>query len=313
MMWKTAISFAFAALIGSAAAADELRIIVPFAPGGSDAIIRPMTDDLGKLLGQPVIIDARGGAGGILGTTLAANAKPDGNTLLMGTMGSTVIAALINGKTSYHPINSFEPIAMIGRTQIVLVVRNSLAAHNLKDLVALAKGGARLSFGSAGTGTSTQLSVELLKIAAGIDITHIPYRGGAPAMADVASGQIDMYAGDVFPLMGLMSAKSLRPIAVFDAQRAVQIPDVQSSVEQGFPGAQMGNWYGVMAPVGLPPAVKDKLEKAWLTVLNSPVHAERLNSTGITGPLNAAEFRKVLEAEYARWPDLIVKMGVKEG
>lgn len=312
MKFKAAFAAAFAAMIGSAAA-DEFKIVVPFAPGGSDAIIRPMLTDLGQILGQSVIIENRGGAGGILGATIVANAKPDGNTVLMGTMGSVVIAALINGKTTYHPVNSFETIALIGRTQLALVVRNSLEVYNLADLVKLAKGGAKLNFGSAGTGTSTQLAIELLKIEAGIEITHIPYRGGAPAMADVISGQMDMYSGDVFPLMGFMQAKQLRPIAVFGDKRAPQIPEVASTAEQGYPKAEMNNWYGILAPAGLPPAVKEKIEKAWMTVLTKPEHANRLNATGITGPLNAAEFKKVLDFEYARWPALIKKMDIKEG
>ena len=314
MMRKTVIAGVIAASIAGAGPlrADELRIIIPFTPGGTDLIARPMLPDLKELLGQTVIIDTRGGAGGILGTTLAANAKPDGNTVLMGTLGSQVIAAAINGKTSYHPLRSFEPIAMVGRAQIVLVTRIGLQVDNLQDLVRMVKGGAKLSFASSGQGTTTQIALELFKLEAGIDITHVPYRGGGPAIADIAAGHVDLYSGDVFPLLGQLQARTVRPIAIFDTRRAAQIPDVPTSGEQGYPGALMSNWYGIVAPIGITTEMRDRLEKAFLTVLRSPHISERLTSTGLTGPLGAADFRKVLEAEVALWPGRIEKMGLKE-
>lgn len=309
MKWKAALAGLCFATIGSASA-QELRVIVPFAPGGADVMIRAIMAE--TKLNQTIVVEPKGGAGGQIGTSLAAAAKPDGNTIVMATLGSLVIAPTINGKASYDALKSFEPLALVGKTQIIIVAKPSLPVTNLKELVALVKGGAKLSFASAGTGTTTQIAMELFKIEAGIDITHIPYRGGIPAIADVAAGHVDVYSGDIYPLMGHLQGKTLRPLGVFDPVRAVQIPDVPTSIEQGFPGALMHNWTGLLAPAGIPREAKERLEKAILMALHTPVIAERLNSTGMTNPLNSADFRKMLEEDYARWTVVIPKMGLKE-
>lgn len=306
---KTAIVGAFLAMMGTASA-EQLRVIVPFAPGTGDVLIRAIMAE--AKIDQTIVVEAKGGAGGMLGTSLAAASKPDGNTIVMATLGSMVIAPTINGKATYDALRSFETLALVGKAQIILVVRPSLPVQSLKELVALAKSGAKLSFASAGTGTTTQIAMELFKLEAGIDITHIPYRGATPAIADVAGGHVDMYSGDAYPLIGHFQGKTLQPIAVFDPERSAQIPEVPTSVEQGYPGALMHNWTGLLVPAGIPPAVKAKLETAIMAALHTPSISERLTSTGLNGPLNAADFKKMLEADYARWTTLIPKMGLKE-
>jgi tripartite-type tricarboxylate transporter receptor subunit TctC len=314
--WLALTGMAFATGVGLPGAkgqGNDLRLVVPFAAGGpTDQVARVFATELREVLGRTVVVDNRAGAGGIIGTQLVASAPPDGNTLIISTLGSQVIAAAINGRTPYHPARSFEPIVLVGTLQIVLVVRPTLQVNSLQELIQLAQSGARLNYSSAGTGTTTHIAAEMLNAEAGIRITHVPYRGGAPALADLVAGHVDLFTGDIPGLKGLLEARSVRPLAVFDTRRAPQLPDVPTTAELGYPGMRMGNWYGVLAPAGLPASVRDRLEAAFLNVSARPHVAERLAAAGISGTQGTAEFRTLLDFEAERWPGLVRRMGIAE-
>jgi tripartite-type tricarboxylate transporter receptor subunit TctC len=302
-----------AVLLGTGAArADDLRIVVPFAAGGpTDAVARALAVRLKDLLGDTVIVDNRAGAGGIIGTQAVASAPPNGNTVILSTLGSQVISAAINGRTPYHPATSFDPIVLVGKLQIVLVVRKDHPAQTLTELIAMGRS-RQLNYGSAGTGTTTHIAAEIMNAEAGANATHIPYRGGAPALLDLIAGNVDFFVGDVSTVLAQIQAGQVRPLAVFDAARARQVPNVPTTAELGYPGMVMSNWYGVLAPAGLQPAVRDRLERAFLEAIRTPSIAARLAELGIDGPLGAADFRSVLGEDARRWPATIQRMGIRE-
>ena len=302
-----------AAVLGCAAPAradDTIRIVAPFAAGGPvDAMARLLANEMQQPLGATIIVDDRGGAGGVIGTELVARAPADGRTLLVGSQGSHVISALLRDDLKYDPVKSFAPIAMVGHVPMLLVVSPDSPAADFKALVALART-KRLTYGSAGPGTVMNIAGELINSGAHISITHVPYRGVALALPDLMAGRLDVIPADPPVLLPLVAAKKLRPIAVFGAERLAALPDVPTTVELGYPDMLMENWYGLLAPAGIAPDVAARLEAAALKAINSPKIQQHMRDGELRGTLDAAGFKARIAHDIAFWGPMIKQLGI---
>jgi tripartite-type tricarboxylate transporter receptor subunit TctC len=308
----------FACLLALCAAAlpaqaETIRVVIPYAPGGAlDPLARILANGLNKLRpADSIIVENIGGAGGIVGMNTVAKAAPDGRTLLFSPSGNIVISPSLQSNLPYDAVTAFEPIALVGSVKTALIVRSSLGVKTLAELIALTKGGAKLTFGSPGPGTSPHISGEMLNHAAGIAITHVPFRGLGPALNNLLGGHIDLITTSVIGVLPYVEAKTARALAVFDSERSEQLPDVPTTVELGYPDLVMPQWYGLLAPAGLPPDVRATLEQQVLAVLRSPEITAQLAVSGVAGPKGARELQTLLDAEFKRWPLLIPKLGIK--
>ena len=293
--------------------AETIRVVIPYAPGGAlDPLARILANGLNKLRpADSIIVENIGGAGGIVGMNTVAKAAPDGRTLLFSPSGNIVISPSLQSNLPYDAVTAFEPIALVGSVKTALIVRSSLGVKTLAELIALTKGGAKLTFGSPGPGTSPHISGEMLNHAAGIAITHVPFRGLGPALNNLLGGHIDLITTSVIGVLPYVEAKTARALAVFDSERSEQLPDVPTTVELGYPDLVMPQWYGLLAPAGLPPDVRATLEQQVLAVLRSPEITAQLAVSGVAGPKGARELQTLLDAEFKRWPLLIPKLGIK--
>ena len=300
-----------------AAAAQEypskaVKFVVPFPAGGpADTIARILGDKLSALLGQPVVIESRAGAGGLTGTASVAKSEPDGHTIGIAASSALAINVNLRDNMPFQPLKDFRLVTQIVSVPEILVVGEGVPAQSLAELIALAKGGAKLTFGSPGPGTSPHISGEMLNHAAGIGITHVPFRGLGPALNNLLGGHIDLITTSVIGVLPYVEAKTARALAVFDSERSGQLPDIPTTVELGFPELVMPQWYGLLAPAGLPPDVRGTLEQQVLTVLRSPEVTAQLAASGVAGPKGASELQTLLDAEFKRWPILIPKLGIK--
>lgn len=305
--------FALSAILASADASAQLlgtekvRIISPFAAGGAvDQVARIVANNMPD---GGAIVDNRTGAGGDIGVSAAAKATPDGRTLLLHT-SSHVINPTIRGKAK-EIADAFAPLARIGSVKFVLVVRSDLPANSLAELIALAKSGKNLSYGSTGHATTLHIAGEMLNDAAGIKAVHVPYRGLNPAFTDILGGQIDYIITSVIGVLPYVKAGKVRALAVFESERAEQLPDIPTTVELGFPGLTISNWYGIFTQAAVPEERRKELETILMNVIRSPKVSEQLNSAGLTEPQNAADFKKSVDADFARWPQLLSRMSIK--
>ena len=226
-----------------------LRMVITFPAGGpTDVVVRLISQRLTDQWGYPVIIDNRGGAGGIVGTEIVARATPDGYTFLVGTAGGMTINPALRSDLSYDPFRDFSPVGMLVVNPQILVAHPTLAAKNIRELVALAKQKpGQLNFASAGTGTATHLGLELLKLTAGIDVVHVPYKGGAPAVTDLIGGQVQLLWVSIPSVLPHVKAGRLRALAVSTAKRTTSAPDVPTVTESGYPGFEYSNWNALFA------------------------------------------------------------------
>jgi tripartite-type tricarboxylate transporter receptor subunit TctC len=297
-----ALAVALLATAGLALAqTDTTRMIVPFAAGGpADQIARVVAPALAAQLGKPVIIENRGGAGGVIGVTAAVNAAPNGSTLLL-TTSSLVITAGITPNLAYDPRRDLEPVYLLGEVQTMLAVRNSLGVRSLAELIEKARQPQRLNYGSTGVGGTMHIGAELFSKAANVPMVHIPYKGAAPALVDLMAGTIDLVNADVPVLRGYIKDGRLTPIVIYDTRRSDQLPDVPTAVEAGMPALQMSNWYGVLAPAGTPAEVLRNIEAAFGRVLAQPEISSRLTEAGFVNPRNAAGFKTKLAGDFERW------------
>ena len=281
-----------------------VRIVIADAPGGgSDLAGRLLAVRLQQRLGQPFVIDNKPGAGGVLGTMVAKNAAPDGYTYVIGTAGSHGINAAVYAKLSYHPLRDFEPVAMINKAPNVCVVNADLPARTLKDLVSLAKATpGKLNFASGGNGTSAHFTGEYLKMVAGIDMVHVPYKGAAPAVQAVAAGEVQVFCGNLPPTMGLIKAGKVRPLAVTTLSRNRELPEVPTVAESGYPGFETVAWFGFFAPKGTPQAIVEKFAQEIAEVIRAPDIRDGLIAQG-SDPIGSspAQFRTYVEEEIAKW------------
>ncbi|HMN78540.1 MAG TPA: tripartite tricarboxylate transporter substrate binding protein [Burkholderiaceae bacterium] len=310
------LSLACALLMPAAAHAQAypnkpVRIIVPYPPGGAtDVIARQIGAKLPALLGQPVVIENKAGASGIIGFDYVAKAPPDGYTLLMGTANMTISAAF--GKAPFDPVKDFAPVAQIVSSQNLLCVRPTLAARNIGELIALAKANpGKLNYGSSGIGTPL-MTFELLKSLAGIDMVNVPYKGDAPAITDVIGGQIDMYASTVTGLIEHVKNGKLRALGVTGSKRAESLPDVPTIAEAGVSGYALVSWYGILAPGGTPPDVVTKLHTALQNVLAMPDIQKQIVAGGSDpAPGSVEQFASLIRSDVGKYTKLVKDLGLK--
>ncbi|MEG0447310.1 MAG: tripartite tricarboxylate transporter substrate binding protein [Comamonas sp.] len=249
-----------------------ITLVVPFTPGGSvDNSGRLMADRLSRLLGVPVIVDNKGGAGGSLGSAFVAKAKPDGYTLIVTSQSTHVVNPAVTPKLPYDAVNDFAPVTLIDRLSNVLLVNASLPVRSFADLVKYAQANpGKLNYASAGTGSVSHLSMELLKTQAKIDITHVPYRGAGVAITDVMSGQVQLAWNNLSTNLASIKNGKLRALAVAAPQRVAQLPDVPTFAELKLPDLNLTSWTGIAAPAKTPQPIIDRLYQAMRTVLQDP-------------------------------------------
>ena len=315
-----AIAFAAVVFAGLGQARAEsypnrpIRLIVPFAAGGlNDVVARLVAPHLERSLGQPVIIDNRPAASGIVGTDATAKAPPDGYTLLMVASSFTVIPAT-TPKLPYDPERDLAPIAMVAKNSLLFLVNPKVPANSLAEFVALAKSSpGKLNYASPGAATQTHLVVELFSQKAGIKLQHIPYRGGAPAMTAMVAGDTQFTAISTLLSLPQIEAKALRPIASGSLTRDAQLPDLPTVAEQGFPGFAADAWYGLLAPARTPRPIVDTLYREVARIVHLPDAKERLANVGfeIVGS-TPEEFAKLIRDEIPKW-NKVVREGAIRG
>ncbi len=299
------------ALIAMPAFAETIKIVVPFAAGGPvDQLARVLAHELGPQLNADVVVENKGGAGGALGSETVARAAPDGRTMLLASLGSQVISPVLKPPGGYDPVKSFEPVMLVGSVSTLLVVSPKLDAPTLKDVIAKAKGGQKMTYGSAGPGTTMNIAGELLNASAGTKISHVPYRGAAPALNDLMGGHVDMLNADMPVLLPMVKAGTVKAVALFGPERSPLLPEIPTTKELGLPDVVMENWYGIFLPAGAPKDVQDKLEKALFAVAAKPEVKERFSANGMHDPLGAAAFKARLAKEFPYWQDTIKKLGI---
>ena len=291
-----------------------IRFIVPFAPGGGgDVVGRIIGQRMSEQLGKPLVIDNRAGGGGTLGCELAAKAAPDGYTLLLGNVGPIAVGPALYPKLAYDPVRDFAPVTMIASFPNLLVANPGLPFKTVPELVAYAKSRpGTLNFASAGAGTSTHLAGELFKSVAGIDVVHVPYKGGAAAMTDIIAGQVAYYFGTMPSSMPLAKAGKLRALAVTSLTRSPAAPEVPTIAESGYPKFETAAWYGLMFPAGTPREIIAKMNSAMLVVLALPDIRERLVHEG-SEPLGSTptQFGAYIKAEIAKWSAVVKAANLK--
>ncbi len=291
-----------------------VRLIVPLEAGGStDVITRVVAAKLGESLGQQLVVENRPGAGTTIGAGLAAKATPDGYSLFMCAIGSHGIAPALYKSLPYDHIRDFAPISMIGTLPNVLVVHPSLPVTSVGEFVAYAKANpGKILYGSSGVGTSLHLSMEWLKAITGIDIVHVPYKGGAPTIAALLGGQVMSLCTNVPGQLPHIKSGKVRALAVTTSKRNAQLPDVPTMIESGVPDFEVTVWYGICAPANVPKAIVAKLNAELTKVLNMADLRQRLGQHGLDpAPSTAAEFAAFIQSETLKWAKVIKTAGIK--
>ena len=286
-----------------------ITIICPYPAGGNtDQRSRQFGRFLSTALGQPVIVDNKPGAGGNIGTEIIARAKPDGYTIGMGNFAPLSVNPTMFKKVSFDPIKDFAPICLIERGPLVLMVRPDSPFKSVKDIVAAAKTKpGQLSYANGGTGGSHHLSAEMFKSMAGVEIINIPYKGGAPAAMDLMGGQVDMMFEQMYAASANIRAGKLRPLAITSLKRSPQFPDVPTMAEQGFPGYEISNWQGFIAPAATPPAIIKLLNEVTNKALADPTIKEQMLAQGNElGGGTPELFAAHIKAEGERWGKLVM-------
>lgn len=293
-----------------------IRMIVPFAPGGgADLSARLVAEPLGAVLGQPVVVENRGGAGGTIGTAAVAQAPADGYTLLYGTPGPLITNRYLMASLPYDPDRDFAPVSLLTRGAYVMAVHRDVPAHTVADVIALAKAHpGELSFASSGIGAGSHLSGELLCMDADIRMSHIPYRGTGPALQDVAAGRVTMSIDSYGPMLPLLQSGHLRAIAVTSAQRMVELPDVPT-VAETIPGFEVGVINYICVRSGTPAPIIQRLNQALVQVLADPELKARMQAAGSSPPVSSTpeELGAMLRSEAAKWGDVIHRAGIQAG
>ena len=292
--------------------AHPIRLIVPFPPGGpSDIIARVIGQRMSEIAKQPVVIDNRGGQGGVLGTDALAKAKPDGYTISISSAGALAISPTME-KIAYDPLKDLQAVTLVAKVPEMLVVATNVPASNMAELVALAKAQpGKLNFASSGPGSLPHLAGELLKLTARIDIVHVPYRGAAPAVNDLLGQQVQMVFLDLPILLPQIKSGGLRAIALGAPQRAPTAMDVPTTTEVGMADVQAENWYGLVAPAGTPTAIVATLNQIATEAMRDPAVKEKLAVQGAELIGDSPEhFHAFLESEIARWAKVIKDAGI---
>ena len=290
-----------------------VRFIVPFPPGGgNDILARALAPKLGELLGQPVVIDNRAGAGGNIGTEAAAKSAPDGYTIVIASNQVTINPWLF-ARLPFDIEKDFAPIAQVAAVPMVLAVHPSVPAQNVRELIALARAGpGRLNHGTPGNGTPQHIAYEVFNHAAGVQVTHIPYKGTGPAIADLLGGQVQTAIGTMASLEPHVKAGKLRALGVTTPQRSAAMPTVPTIAEAALPGFEVPLWYSILAPAGTPKDIVARLSAEFARVLATPEIRDRLVAQGFeVSYLNAEQIGDLIRRDIARWQKSIRDIGLK--
>jgi tripartite-type tricarboxylate transporter receptor subunit TctC len=291
-----------------------VRLIVPFPPGGgTDIIARPIAQKLAEKWGQPVVIDNRGGAGGNVGTKAAAEAAPDGYTLVLGVQGTHAVNQSLYANAGFDSTKDFAAITMVANTPNILVVHPSVPAHSVAELIALAKQkpGA-LNYATPGNGTPSHLATEMFKRMAGIDLTHVPYKGSGPALADMLGGQTQVWIANAPVVLPHIKAGKLRALATTSAKRPATAADIPTLAEAGLKGYEADTWYGLFAPAKTPKPILDKIHADVVAVLQSPEIREAFAPQGAEVVANSSEeFTRQLNDDVAKWKKVIADLKLR--
>jgi tripartite-type tricarboxylate transporter receptor subunit TctC len=311
--WTTAASLSVR-VAAQTYPSQNIILVVPFTPGGS-------TDILARLLGQrletalknPVIVESRPGAGGSVGVASVARAAADGHTLVMGHIGTFAVNPALYPKLQYDPMKSFEPVSGIANVHNMLVVHPDVPAKTLQELVEYAKQNpGKLNYASGGIGSAAHIAMVALADRAGISMTHVPYRGTAPAVTDLLGGRVQLTFTGAPNLLQHVEAGTMRALAVSGLARLTGAPTVPTVAESGYPGFEASQWYGILVPAGTPKAVVDRLNTEIRAAMSAPEIAERLSLEGAEVWTNSPdEFRNHIATEMVRWGDLVKRTGIK--
>ena len=289
-------------------------IVTGFPTGaGTDIYARLLGEPLGKALGVNVVVEARTGAGGNVGSDYVAHARPDGHTLLLGTAGTHAINVTLYPKLPFDVEKDFQPISLLGDVPNVLIVNNEVPAKSVREFIALAKAEpGKLNYASTGNGASTHLAGERFKALAKVDIVHVPFRGTPPAMNALLANEVQAMFQQTIPVMELIKAGSVRALGVTTERRVEALPDIPTISEAGLPGYESSTWYGLFAPANTPRPIVDRLNREVVRIVRTPEFAERLKSLGITPRTSTPEeFAQVIRDDIARWRGIVIESGAK--
>jgi tripartite-type tricarboxylate transporter receptor subunit TctC len=314
-----AMAAALAIIIAPLVAAQSyptrpIRLVITYPPGGTtDFVGRPVAQKLSEILGQQVVVDNRGGAGGVIATMIVAQAPADGYTLLLGTSSGMLINPLLNPKLPYDGFRDFSPVSRTNINPQALVATPSLPANNVKELVSYARANpGKLNVASSGIGTPNHLGGEMLKYLARIDIVHVAYKGGGPAMNDLIAGQVQLQFSSIPTVLGHVKNGRVKMLAIGSAKRSPALPDVPTIAEAGVPGYEYTTWYGIFGPRGMQKPVVAKLNDAVVKALASPDMNQRLMSQGAEPSSSSpAELTQYMRDESARWAKVIKAANIR--
>jgi tripartite-type tricarboxylate transporter receptor subunit TctC len=314
--WALGALFACIATVASAQGypTRTIRLVVPFPAGGTtDILAREVAQKLTEVLGQAVVVDNRPGAAGNIGSDLVAKSAPDGYTLLMGTVGTHAINPSLYSKMPYDHVKDFAPVVLVAGVPNVLVVNPALPVNSVSDLIKLAKDKpGQINFASSGSGTSIHLSGELFKTMAGVDMTHVPYKGSSPALTDLIGGQVQIMFDNLPSALPQIKGGRLRAIAVTSLKRAPVLPDIPTINESGLPGFEASSWFGVLAPAGTPAAVVARINTEVNKWLQSADAREKLLGQGAEAAGGSPErFANHIRAESEKWAKVVKASGAK--
>lgn len=317
-MLLAGVSLALAS-IGTARAQPEgwpnktVKLILPFAAGGpTDVVARFAGQILQDGLGQPAIIENKPGAGGATGTRFVAQSAPDGYTLLMGSVATLAAVPAVQKNAGFDPVRSFAPVGMLTVSDTLLLVPVSLPVNNVAEFIAYAKANpGKLNFASAGYGNQTHLNVELFKARTGIDIVHVPFKSGSEMLTALLSDQVQLTFSDISVAMPLLEAKRVKALAIASEKRSPRLPDLPTVIESGVPDFTTNFWSGVLAPVGTPQDIVNRLNKVLVEGLNTPRVQEALTKVGATpSPSTPEEFAKLIASDAVKWKELVQQAGI---
>ncbi len=291
-----------------------IRLVTPFPPGGAaDTLARALAKSLSEAHGATVVVENRAGAGGTIGTASVAKAAPDGYTLLLGNVSTLATAPSLYTKLTYDPLKDFTPLTLVGRSPLVFAVNPGVKANNLKELIAAATAqpGA-LDYGSSGAGSITHLTGELLNVNTKGAMVHVPYKGSAPVVMAMVSGELDMGVTQVAEMLQQYRAKQVRALAITGNQRLSAIPEVPTAAEAGVTGLDATTWYAVVAPQGLPQPVIDKLQPMLVKALDNPDMKKRFAEEGLILESSTPEALKdLMRSDIPKWAEVVKRAGVR--
>jgi len=291
-----------------------IRLIIGFPAGGSTDIVgRVVAQKLGERLGQTIVVENRGGAGGTIGTDAAAKAAPDGYTLTLGTTSTMAVAPGAYTRLGYDPIKSFSPVSLVAVTPYLLVVNPQVPANSLAELVTLVKSQpGKLNYASAGNGSTTQLATEMLNDVTGMNMAHIPYKGNAAADLAILSNQVEVLFGSMPALLQHAKSNKLRALAVGSSSRSPALPEIPTVAELGYPGFEAALWLGILAPAGTPKPIIDKLNKELVAIVATPDFKAAMDRNGADAMSNTPEqFATLIKSEVGKYGAITKRLGIK--